>query len=570
MIDKEVQTVFSEIIIQPEIRQNRNTTEECKDAIATVSYRAGISIPKARVAVKAVCEKLYDHVYHLEPPPPTTVSDGEGEPLPKKVCTDGSDKNRGAPRSQEEYKAYKKVLPSAKVVNLYKHKKALYQEILAAKSLIDKAETTKVTLHYDTTSRSRIDGEWPCLILNFMDDVHPENSQFLRLRPLHFAFENREQIVKLVIETFNRLSAAVSGLKSAKELWEQVAAFMTDAVSKNLKVEIEVAAQLGSNHIPYHLLCKSHTCEKLDESNIQTLSIIENRIGLRKQLEQREPRLKSYLRSSKSIVAGTVIKALLKLVAREGDGKTTSIADDFDLILEEDKVYKTYSLYKERRFSKLGYSAGSIYDCLPQFQKALERTNKNNLLIRSCRLYLESDFIKTALKALATFTYCVTMQFLNCVERCDQNQLVEILPILHNDLENKILRSPSLEPYHVPWTHVDMEKQKPTTELDKFILDDMCTNAAKGVKLQCSREYWDTHLNEDGQRASSIQNLNIGERKNLPTENLVCERYLPSFGLIASESARHSNKKFKEKRIRDDLMFNKGEEEASRSLNTYR
>ena len=125
------------------------------------------------------------------------------------------------------------------------------------------------------------------------------------------------------------------------------------------------------------------------------------------------------------------------------------------------------------------------------------------------------------------------MPFLNCVERCDQNQLVEILPILHNDLENKILRSPSLEPYHVPWTHVDMEKQKPSTEHDKFILDDMCTNAAKEVKLQCSREYWDTHLNEDGQRATSIQNLNIEERKNLPTENLVCERYLSSFGLIA-------------------------------------
>ena len=29
-------------------------------------------------------------------------------------------------------------------------------------------------------------------------------------------------------------------------------------------------------------------------------------------------------------------------------------------------------------------------------------------------------------------------------------------------------------------------------------------------------------------------------------------------------------KKIKGKRIRDDLMFNKGEEEASRSLNTYR
>ena len=45
---------------------------------------------------------------------------------------------------------------------------------------------------------------------------------------------------------------------------------------------------------------------------------------------------------------------------------------------------------------------------------------------------------------------------------------------------------------------------------------------------------------------------------------------MSSFGLIVSESARHSNKKFKGKRIRDDLMFNKGEEEASRSLNIYR
>ena len=70
-------------------------------------------------------------------------------------------------------------------------------------------------------------------------------------------------------------------------MWEQINAFMTDAVSKNLKVEHEVAQQLGSTHIPYHLLCKSHTCEKFDETNIQTLSVIEGKIGLRKQLEKR-------------------------------------------------------------------------------------------------------------------------------------------------------------------------------------------------------------------------------------------------------------------------------------------
>ena len=33
-----------------------NTTEEIKDYIATVSYHAGVSVPKARVAVEATCE----------------------------------------------------------------------------------------------------------------------------------------------------------------------------------------------------------------------------------------------------------------------------------------------------------------------------------------------------------------------------------------------------------------------------------------------------------------------------------------------------------------------------------
>ena len=36
-------------------------------------------------------------------------------------------------------------------------------------ALDNKSENLKVTLHYDTTSRNCIDGEWPSLILNFSD-----------------------------------------------------------------------------------------------------------------------------------------------------------------------------------------------------------------------------------------------------------------------------------------------------------------------------------------------------------------------------------------------------------------
>ena len=47
---------------------------------------------------------------------------------------------------------------------------------------------------------------------------------------------------------------------------------------------------------------------------------------------------------------------------------------------------------------------------------------------------------------------------------------------------------------HVSWKHVNMEKQRLTRDLDTFILDEMCINAAKGIHLQCSREYWDNQL----------------------------------------------------------------------------
>ena len=84
------------------------------------------------------------------------------------------------------------------------------------------------------------------------------------------------------------------------------------------------------------------------------------------------------------------------------------------MILEEDTVYKTYSLYIESRFTTLGYSAGSLYDGIPQFIKLLERTNKNNLVTRACSLYLERDLILAEMRA---FYYHFTMPSLNCREK---------------------------------------------------------------------------------------------------------------------------------------------------------
>ena len=153
--------------------------------------------------------------------------------------------------------------------------------------------------------------EWPCLILNFLNK-EPKVCKMFTLRALTFTFEDRNQIMKLILDTLSRLSIATGGLATAKDLWEKIDGFMTDAVSKNLKVEYLVAETLQSNHIPYHLLCKAHTCEKLDECNENALMKIEEKLKIRETMEKREPRLNTFIRKSKSVTKAAINVLLLK------------------------------------------------------------------------------------------------------------------------------------------------------------------------------------------------------------------------------------------------------------------
>ena len=99
--------------------------------------------------MQAVCEILYGHKYLLNHPPLAAIPEESetGEPFNKKS------------RTSDDYVRYKNVSPDVKSITEYKHRKELYQEIHATNVLINNPESNKITLHYDTTSRSRIDGE---------------------------------------------------------------------------------------------------------------------------------------------------------------------------------------------------------------------------------------------------------------------------------------------------------------------------------------------------------------------------------------------------------------------------
>ena len=79
------------------------------------------------------------------------------------------------------------------------------------------------------------------------------NKQRFLLRPLFFAYEDRENIVRLIVETYERLALTLSvdeEVVTPRELWEKTTAIMTDSVNKNLKKEDGVAAALKTNRKP--------------------------------------------------------------------------------------------------------------------------------------------------------------------------------------------------------------------------------------------------------------------------------------------------------------------------------
>ena len=281
----------------------------------------------------------------------------------------------------------------------------------------------KSTLHYDTTTRNTIDGEWPAIILYF------SNGDEYVLRPLFFAYE------ELLVETYSRLSVAASVDKQENitpaDLWEKTDAIMTDSVLKNLKIEDLIGESLAFDHWPYHLLNKSHTVEKRDATNLEVLATIEKSVKQRELFESINPSLKSFFRGKKTVVEAG-IDALMTVVSHDKSGKSCSQAELFDLICEREGVYLL--LYQQNRLTKMGKSAAALVEVHPILIKLIDEISLMIQLKETCMLYLSSEFFYTELETLAYFNHTVTFPFLHCVEKSSQEELLKILPKLHQDL----------------------------------------------------------------------------------------------------------------------------------------
>ena len=181
----------------------RVCSDNSKATCANLSSVCGLSVDKSRKAMQIVCKDYYDDEVYLS----------------KKEAMEAVEKSSNGEPPSKKLKSDKllHVLPASKTISNYKHMQASQVERDAGLALMNKPEDIKSILHYDTTSRSCIDGGWPSIILNFSD-----GRDFV-LRPVFFAYEDREQIVLLLVETIKRLAVAATGSEQpAATLWEEV------------------------------------------------------------------------------------------------------------------------------------------------------------------------------------------------------------------------------------------------------------------------------------------------------------------------------------------------------------
>ena len=170
-------------------------------------------------------------------------------------------------------KRYSNVLPSTKVIADTKHLLAMQQERNAVLAILDASDDKlATTLHFDTTSRNSIKGQWPSIIIKIND------GKKFTLCSLGMTVEIRENITSLLVITLKQMSIA-SGTDS-KELWVKISALMTHSGVKNLLIEEHIANTLMSDHIPFHLLCVSHTCDVFSKGKMLVLCEIQQKIGL--------------------------------------------------------------------------------------------------------------------------------------------------------------------------------------------------------------------------------------------------------------------------------------------------
>ena len=162
------------------------------------------------------------------------------------------------------------------------------------------------------------------------------------------------------------------------------------------KLEKLVERLVCSYRITYHILCKSHTMERFDQSNLSVLTQkVRESVKLRDRLESVNRRLSHSSMEKRPMQKHVLLHCSACIYDKSAN--SCSLANEFDYVIERQGKSKHMSLYHQKRFAKLGYSAALII-------AALDLLDETKNALKNCvnfdKIYLWSKVTLRCIKAI--------------------------------------------------------------------------------------------------------------------------------------------------------------------------
>lgn len=213
------------------------------------------------------------------------------------------------------------------------------------------------------------------------------NKKYYAFPTLSLASETRKNLSLLKVTVLNILS--VCGNVPADVLWAKIDFVMTDGVSHNLLVEERVAEQLGSEHLPKHLICQVHPALMFSRKLQVLWTVVDTTIGPEKIFAGFAVSLSDQQES----VTQQWMDCVTRLVTHDYDQKPWNRAGDFDLFISP-LVNPAKRLIKER-FNSLPYTC-LITNWLDKHVSAFlsKYTNVTNSLACIIRSFQDIQYLR--------------------------------------------------------------------------------------------------------------------------------------------------------------------------------
>ena len=246
---------------------------------------------------------------------------------------------------------------------------------------------------------------------------------------LPISSESRANLAKLKLTVLNIL--AVCGEVDASDIFAKITFQETDATSHNFEVDEQVALELGTEHVPIHLLCHTHPVLMFNRKLVEFFGKVEKEIGPDKIYSN----FLVNATTSHDSVTEQFIDCSTRLVAHDFDHKPWNKATQFELHISPRKNY-TVSLRKER-FNRFVYLCAVTLHHEADIKGFLEKYDMiTNTLACIVRAFQDVEFINVFLVCAAVIGVHLIEPYLSLTyfDQVDYEQLIPTMQQLYHDL----------------------------------------------------------------------------------------------------------------------------------------